>query len=142
MKLFTCAFGLLIYIASTPQTLFGAGPGSKSSELSDTISSNCSCLWRTEGLLSARRIQYARNGRIIGIRLYAVESNGCMERVGFKNGDIIRQIDDTKIDFPDSGNFEEVSATLHPHEAALQTAKLVTIERFGTMMTVQCNKSK
>jgi type II secretory pathway component PulC len=94
------------------------------------------------GLLSAHRIQYIRNGRVIGIRLYAVEPNGCMERVGFRNGDIIRQIDDTKIDLPNSETVEESSAALHPHEAALQTAKLITIERLGTKMTFQCAKSK
>ncbi len=53
----------------------------------------------------ARGVPYFRNGKQIGIRLFALRTDSIFERMGIKNGDIILSINGTELTDKDKLNF-------------------------------------
>lgn len=46
----------------------------------------------------ARGVPYFRDGRQVGLRLFAIKQNGIVEAIGLKNGDVVLQIDGELVD--------------------------------------------
>lgn len=51
-------------------------------------------------LSQARAVPYFRNGQSIGMRLYAIKSGSLYEKLGLKNSDIIKQINNSPVNDP------------------------------------------
>jgi len=49
-------------------------------------------------LSSARAVPYFREGKLIGLRLFAIRSGSALEALGFCNGDIVEAIDGRKLE--------------------------------------------
>ena len=81
-------------------------------------------------LVQARAVPYFRNGESIGMRLFAIKRGSLYEKLGLKNGDIIRSINDTSLSDPAQALklFEELKD---------QRAIEVTLERAGQEKNLQ-----
>lgn len=51
-------------------------------------------------LSQARAVPYFRNGKSIGMRLFAIRSGSIYEKLGLKNGDIIKAVNNTSLSDP------------------------------------------
>jgi type II secretion system protein C len=51
-------------------------------------------------LSQARAVPYFRNGQSIGMRLYAIKSGSLYEKIGLKNSDVIKEINNTQVNDP------------------------------------------
>ena len=51
-------------------------------------------------LSQARAVPYFRNGKSIGMRLFAIRKSSLYEKIGLKNGDIIKSINDNSVADP------------------------------------------
>ena len=81
-------------------------------------------------LVQARAVPYFRNGESIGMRLFAIKRGSLYEKLGLKNGDIIRSINDTSLSDPAQALklFEELKD---------QRSIEVTLERTGQQKNLQ-----
>ena len=75
-------------------------------------------------LSQARAVPYFRNGKSIGMRLFAIRRGSLYEKLGLKNGDILKSINDNSLSDPSQAIklFEELKS-----ERAIYT----TVERAG-----------
>jgi general secretion pathway protein C len=51
-------------------------------------------------LSQARAVPYFRNGKSIGMRLFAIRKGSMYEKLGLKNGDIIKSVNDNSLSDP------------------------------------------
>lgn len=51
-------------------------------------------------LSQARAVPYFRNGQSVGMRLFAIRKDSLYEKIGLKNGDIIKSVNDTSVSDP------------------------------------------
>lgn len=51
-------------------------------------------------LSQARAVPYFRNGKSIGMRLFAIRKGSLYEKLGLKNGDILKSVNDTSLSDP------------------------------------------
>jgi type II secretion system protein C len=51
-------------------------------------------------LSQARAVPYFRNGQSIGMRLYAIKSGSLYEKIGLKNSDVIKEINNSQVNDP------------------------------------------
>ena len=49
-------------------------------------------------LVESRSVPYFKNGSMYGIRLFAIKRNSLVSDLGFKNGDIIKELDDRPVE--------------------------------------------
>lgn len=75
-----------------------AGDGDKFSVPEDELNTALSNL--PELLSQARAVPYFRNGQSIGMRLFAIRKSSLYEKLGLKNGDIVKTVNDNNIGDP------------------------------------------
>ncbi len=81
-------------------------------------------------MTQARAIPYWQEGKPVGLRLFSIKKNSIFEKVGLKNGDILKNINGRQL-----GDFSKAMALFE--ELKNETSLSIELERNKTPMTLQ-----
>ena len=82
--------------------------------------------WSLTDLNGARAVPYFRDGAPVGMRLFAIKPGSRWERFGLENGDIVLEVDGSKLTDVTIGKLAE----------ALTSARQIKVERNRTEMVI------
>ena len=79
----------------------------------------------------ARGVPYFRDGKQVGLRLFAIRQNGIISEIGLQNGDVVLQLDGELV-----GEIEPLFSKLFIQREATTPATRLCVERSGREVAI------